>query len=511
MTSSHTTIKNTFNLAKTLVWPVVIGLAVNLVTSIIAYFHEPHPIHDLWKFLEAMTDSLWISFVAALASFIFVSLRLLHDWRDEFVSAHYSGLYKLASDSNVSIKLKELESIVASGIYKNSPLRSIVLEYMINSIGAMTQNGFAIADSRVDTYVGFISELARRSERVAMTCVVRPYWFVVDAIQGVALAPYIDNSEEYGKGEHLRCFKRKLTGNTQYQRCLIVDESMLAEIMLSAVIDLRGQEAALPDCPYCCGDTVKVNCPFHGARKDFCRADNFQDVPEISWFAEDVNKARGVKLIYTLVSSSWRASCSELDDRVFATSGELNVDLRFTFTSLEIGTMRLYWGEAARKLADINKFNVKVHAETGKEDLSGHKFYNNLCDCVKNESIAPKMIDHLKNLREGVRENFTIKNVAGLGSPEAPKLREYLCDGNDIMQKFLVECVDYLDRELQTNSPLQVYKSLVASYDIIKSAPLVAYVVSLDPIDPRYPVRIARWRINWHGDKGYKGILNASG
>jgi hypothetical protein len=366
------------------------------------------------------------------------------------------------------------------------------------------QNGFAVADSRVDSYVGFISDLARRSDHVATTCVVRPYWFVVDEIQEVALPPFVNKNDEYGKGEHLRCFESSIFKRHRYQRCLIVDELMLADVLLSAMIDVTGTSAKTDDCPCCQGPSINRDCPFHGRR--YPLADPITDVPEIWWFSEQVNKERGVTLIYTFVGSAWRDSRDELQDRVFASSDGLNLDLRFTFTSLERGTMRLRWADEARHLAKIEKFSISINPETGDNDKHGHKFYQTFAACMGNKSANEAMIRSVQALHNGVQEHFTTTNVSNIGSSDKVTLQNYLGSGSPAMQQFILRCIDKLSVDLKSGREIAtIYGDLVRWYNDVQSVSRIAHVVALDLKQPLQPVRVARWDQNW------KGILNAPG
>lgn len=485
-------------LAKSIWKPIISGLLTGIIWTLIQVLTKAPEATTISVIFNKMGDKLVLSLVVGFATFISMSWKLLHEWKSDFMAAYYSGFFRLG-DHCTSNKLKDLEVNVIDVTKKKSKLRSVILEYIICSMEAMGQNGFAIADSGVDAYVGFISELANKSDRVAMTCVVRPYWFVVDAIQGCTLAPFRNGKDAYGKGEHLRCFSKRENNPPDYQRCLIVDEIMLAEILLSAHVDLRGFKMDHEQCPCCQGNKINNNCAFHGKRTEI-DPENTDNLPEISWFSKEVNENRGIKLIYTRIDGDSRASLGEFEDRVFATSSELSIDLRFSFTNLEQGTMRLKWGDNARKLATIEKFNLRVNPEDGKEDRAkGHKFYDKFFLCLNN-GMKKKVIEHLEVLKNAVEQHFTTEKVACLSSAEADTLRRHLCNGDGSMKKFIIDSINELIKNLTHSEDIKsFYKNLVDQYLSIGSSPLITYIITLDSANPQFPIRTAQRDRNWNG------------
>jgi len=490
-----------------LLWPPLWGILTDVIWTAIPYLLRFK--QGTWpEFRADVINNLPYGFAGALISFVLLSWDELLSWRGALVSSCYRGFYRFLPQTGMADNLLDIEEAITSATGRKSRLRPVVLEYVMRSMEELGQNGFAVADAVVDSYVGFISDLVRNSDHVSTTCIVRPYWFVVDEIQGVALPPFVNGDAKFGKGEHLRCFEAGKLDVVRDQRCLIVDELMLAEVLVSALIDLAGTNLSARDCPFCYAPANRQRCPFHSDRSKFAgNVPRISDVPEIAWFAEEVNRKRGVNLIYTFVSSAWRASCEELQDRVFASSKELALDLRFNFTSLERGIMRLHWADRARPLATIKRFTIKIDAETGADsEANGHKFYQTFATCIEHKTANSLLHRHLESLSDNVEEHFTPVNVAAIASTERQTLQTYLCSGSAKMKELIIKCISDLSAELKSDPSISAtYRRLVDKYGALGSESRIAYVVTLDTGQPLQPVRVAQW------DKNWKGILSAQG
>lgn len=384
-----------------------------------------------------------------------------------------------------------------------SPLRGVLLDFIVRSLASIGKNGFAMVDAKVDTYVKFIAETVQKANQVVMTCVVRPYWFVVDEIRDVSLPPY-KGFGEYGKGEHLRFFRNK---SAHYQRWLIVDEHMLAEIFLSVYIDKYFVENVVKGCPVCkaCTSDKSVSCPFHDNR---IQDGSIDEVPEIWWFKREVNEKKNVELIYTLVRADDRKVHTELDDRVYVSNPQPPLDIRFNFTNLESGILRIRWGNKAQKLSriTISTSDVYVNPETGNQIGKQHRFFKSFQSVLtaprEAEQLKRKIKEYLElleNQLEKQGEKVDSKNsqfTSNIGRIAGEHIRKCLAEGDDNFRDFIVKAIKELISALETKNLLQIYSELIEFYkrgDI----PKIAYVVTHDPLHPDYPLRVAMWEENW--------------
>ena len=502
-------IEKTQGLVKAVFWPVSSGLMLFIIISLYKIIFSNSQIDFIDQFIIVMTDDLWLGFVVALVVFISRTWLWLESMKVDLVTAHFGGMYRLISDLTHANALKNLETIITTVTGNKTKFRGVILDYVLHSMESHVGNGFPVVDSCVDAYIKFITELALKGNWIASTCVVRPDWFVVDEIQGVTLAPFVDESNEYGKGEPLRCFKKSLIRrNSERQRCLIVDEQMIAEVFLSANIDIKGVSLSGTDCPYCFGSLLNPECPFHGnnARKKISES-SITDIPEIQWFSKEVNNGRGVKLIYTVVKEEMKSSIPDLDDRVYATTNDgFRVELRFSFTSHEQGILRLFWDDAVLPLVKITKFNERIDPKTGKSDIfKGHKFYTCFSECLKREDLKDSVILHLQCYQEQIKKYFTKSNINRMPGANTAIVKNYLCNGSTGMKNHLLESTENLIQEIKLHSLCSLYIGFISKYKEIRSFPNVAYIVTYDSVTPEYPVRIARRKENW------KGICHAKG
>ena len=415
---------------------------------------------------------------------------------EEFLSKHgntiaetyYRGFYMLLSDDNAREGFENLEKRFHDAIAVESPLRGVLLDFVVSSLASIGKNGFIMVDAKVDSYVKYIAETVQKAEKAVMTCVVRPYWFVVDAIRGISLPPYKHELDEYGKGEHLKFFNRE---GFDYQRWLIVDEHILAEMLLSAYIDrYLVENVGREECPVCnaCDTYNSLECPFHGNRIDMCDID---DIPEIWWFKKAVNAERGVKLIYTLLRVDRRAIYEELEDRVFIFP-QPNLDIRFSFSNLESGILRIRWGEEAQPLAWVRKFHMRLDPLTGEQHDRGHRFYECFREVLKDD-LKDGIKKHLELLESLVVTYFDPASINRIEAPDALERGKLLA----APVKALIDlAIKQLVSDLDKSELSAIYDSLITFYKG-EGIPLVAYVVTYDPLHAEYPVRIARWKSNW--------------
>lgn len=501
-------------LFRTILWPVFAGLVVEIISTTVEVLRSP-PDGGLTfsYFATEMLEEIWVGLIVALVVFIWQCWAWLQDMKVDLLNAHLVGMYRLVEkadeekgEGEKAEGFKKLEDLITKTTRRDSGFRGMILDYVLKSMQEQASTGFAIVDQSVDTYVRYITDLVNKSDSVSATCVVRPYWFVTEGIPQVALPPHIPDRKKFGKSEHLACFKKPLLpSSSKWQRILIVDEAMVADVLLTAAIDIKGSELSSSDCPFCNGKVVKDDCAFHGKKVRKTVKSYGEDVPEIGWFSDQVNKGRGVDLIYTVVAKYGMPPLRELDDRVYAQCDGEGVDLRFEFTSHEKGAMRLFWGgSGVVPLEHIRWFNQKVCPKSGNQDANGHKFYKNFADCLNKDGLREGMLLHLKTLKGAVDRHFNQTNVTATpGEDSAVFIKRHLCSGSYAFKAFVEGCIDELMTQVRTESLADIYKNQVTHYATKKSVPQLAYAITMDIGEQRYPIRVARVDENW------KGICNA--
>lgn len=373
--------------------------------------------------------------------------------------------------------------------------------------GSTGSGGINIVDASVSDYVQFIGMVVERSKDIRMTCTVRPYWFVTDGIQGVSLPPYIPSNNEYGKAEHLRFFSKQ--ADRSYVRYLVVDEHMLAEMLLTVWIDMKH----ISSCNYQSGSPCKI-CGRKGSGSGTQGDENI--LPEIQWFRQEVNEGRGVSLYYTFVRRSQYAvhvggKDAPLADRVYA--HDLEMDVRFTFTSLEEGILRFRsnkkggcqgllkleqrnFNQQVRGMADVATDKLKV--TDGQDDPNnGHKFYRTfralLVHALDLPEVRQEMCRHLEYLKALVEHSKSpsgsvysslgfasandYNNFADLVCGAAEELEKNLCPTQPQQQSIADQIIQCVEDHFKKNCIPERVWVVVPEY--------------------QSPVRKATWRDNW--------------
>jgi hypothetical protein len=452
------------------------------------------------QFYQGLISNISWGFLTGLSAFLVIFTRNirndLYKWREEIIQTYYKGFHALLS-SGTKENFEALERLLSMGA-SHSRLRGVTYDFIISSLASIGKNGFVMVDATVSDYVKYIKEVVGKSNQIAMICVVRPYWFVVDQIQGVTLPPYIQNRDEFGKGEHLKYFGKD--PSSRAKRYLVVDEYMIAEMLLTTYIDkyILGTGR----CPIC---NSGATCYIHNERIDL--GDTINDIPEIFWFKKEVNENMKVTLSYTLIRHIRRKVHEELDDRVYVLSPTPGIEIRFEFTNLEKGILRIRWGDQAVQLAWIDRFGVRVNPITGQEDPNyGHTFYNTFRDVLNRDDIDIKgeVKRYLELLKREVEEYFNANNVQGIHGMYSDEIKRLLVMGRDDFREIILNAIESLCTDLNSRHLLEINDNLVNFYRQNGIAK-VAYIVTYDPAKPKYPVRVARWKFNW------EGILNAPG
>jgi hypothetical protein len=426
----------------------------------------------------------------------------LSKFQNVIATTYYKGFYTLLSNNK---DFEKLEKGFSDASGADSPLKGVLLDFIVSSLASIGRNGFTMVDAGVDVYVKYISQVVEKCNDIRMTCVVRPYWFVVDEIGDVTLPPYKKEQDKYGKGEHLRFFEKN---NGKYQRIIIVDEPMLAEMFLTAYIDKYFVEKVNMKCPLCMSHNDV--CPFHNDSNRISISD-IDDIPEIYWFKKYVNEERGVDLIYTLIRAERRKRHRELDDRIYVENPALPLDIRFNFINLEKGILKITWGESeCQRLVRINIEQDKAFREVdplaGTREQIKHKFYKHFKYIIKDE-LRVKMIGHLRLLQEQLEKleqpgkGFSM-NVKDKISDAT--VRNLYADGDQRFHEEIIKATKELIKVIinKDKSLLSIYEDLIKHNK--NTIPKVAYVVTYDPLHLEWPLRVARWEFNW------KGILNAA-
>ena len=193
----------------------------------------------------------------------------------------------------------------------------------------------------------------------SVTCVVRPYWFLIDGIDNVTLPPYYTKDEygKSGKAEHLSLLSRKGSDFTvsKCQRILIIDEIIAAEILLIGYIDkkLCGSNNTIPSITrLSMKEILKEFYPKHHwcIQWLYNLTCSISDIPEIEWFNK-IHEDQKVDLIYTFVKRESRHNFPEFEDKLYLSNPkypDIVLEILFEFTNLERGTLRINWGKRIR-------------------------------------------------------------------------------------------------------------------------------------------------------------------
>lgn len=459
--------------------------------------HVPHLSEPLWG-LACYATTLFVRKTLSLPTEL-----ASHVTRLEGVvgRAFYTGFYTLSAGDPLRDKFRKLDESLADPKISGD-IRNIVFGFLAQSVAHVGESGLAMVDVEVSEYVQFLERLLIIPNQVVRaTCVVRPYWFVTPFVDKVSLAPA-------EKADHLISFRDYQSTPTLPMRLAVYDERAIVDILLTGFIDREVCHKEESNCPSC--NAIKHSggkCPLHDARVPF----RSEQIPEIRWFEEDVNKVseKHVNLKYTRVRHEGRNVLSALEDRVFMqpNSNSVRIDLRFAFTNLSRGILWLRWGDKAQNFEDFkstregmlslvcarNENHVPEQTHTiyekfwmrdpNKNCLLGAKgFTSDASRTVMRDYLRAVLKIHVESKFEDGRDKINDSFQANM-----------LSDG---MRAIVIAAIDKLENEIKEKSLRQIYGELVDHYKEYNE-PSAAYVVSYDTSHPDVPIVVAKWKENW--------------
>ncbi|MEM3104369.1 MAG: hypothetical protein QXD69_02565 [Candidatus Bathyarchaeia archaeon] len=419
--------------------------------------------------------------------------RALDQHENTVANSFYRGFYVLCSDKALRQELEKFDSALADTAI-GGELRDLVFGFMARSIAMLGKSGLAMVNVSVKEYVNLLKRvLALPDLTFRATCTVRPYWFMTDGIPQICLNP----SE---KAAHLPYFNNQRNP----LRIAVFDETMIAEILLTSLIERKIYETDKENCPVC--QKVEGDCPIHKERSPYNTSTSSQ-IPEITWFEGQVNN--NVQLLYTHVHTSFKESCSELEDRVYITDNRnLKMDIRFNFTNLSTGIVWLRWGDKAQDFPepiDSSSSNVR-HLNIGSEQVSSpsrsHALYNVFWDPSRRRNclLHTARFDcsaikvHLGMLNQLVAQYFNEQTCRELISDV--EYRNLLAEGHKDFKVLITGAINDLMNTLDKGGIYECYKQSVEWY-AKNGQSEIAYVVTYDKKQPNCPVRLAQWKKNW--------------
>lgn len=395
-------------------------------------------------------------------------------------SAFYNGFFSLLSGGKIQEGVKLLENSLGQAITSNYIGRSVIFNFMIDSISKIGESGFAMTHASVGDYVNYISRVLKDTKiNVTATCVVRPYWFMTDEIRVtkargpelIVLAPCYTDYHRFGKAEHLPLF---LGGknNVKYQRILVVDENMIAEVFLTGYID----------------KVIATEEKFSSFRTQTFEVKQLSDIWEIEWFRKEINE--GVDLKYTFLpgDSKVKGEVKELEDRIYGyKNSELKLEIRFQFTNLESGNFSIRWGDQTIPLEFISGKEYQYMERT-------HSIYEKFIDLlrVNRPELKQNMLTFLGYLNILTQRYFS----HALLSITDTDLNKLIGPQNKDLQRLIEQSINSLTNDFEKKEICAIYDDLVQSYKD-SGVPKRAYIITYDKGHPELPVRVAHWEKNW--------------
>jgi len=297
--------------------------------------------------------------------------------------------------------------------------------------------------------------------KVYATCLVRPFWFMLDGLERIKEETKYNVMDFRKRAEHLKYFE-KSTNILEIKRILILKATDIANIMITACIDLMLADSK-----------IKIK---RSRRR-------LPDIPEISWFHQKVNTKRGVNLIY-IFDDATSDILKEIQDRtVIVEDDGRSYFIKFSFTDgtgLTKGNLELGLKE---KETFISWFELASHSQMGMT--------NNFSDLLANLSNSQQ-----KNIKEQCNliltklvnlENTYIDSLSGIDETKKVFLREIM---NTISSKGTTNFC-YLSEKKSLD---QWYKTIKDDFKRRGFLPIAAI---LDENDKIFPMKIASWKDNW--------------
>lgn len=460
--------------------PILIGLGVALVTDLLFGLAEGEGAWSglrsglPWAFLAGLVGTWlmeilyfdpkrWKKFENGVLDF---ERRVL----DRIAKSAYTGFFTLLTGIKGDLKdsLQTLDAALERLLFGDAHSRSVILDFLIDCLSRMAENGFVARDATVGDYVKYISKSVVIPEaRVFATCVVRPFWFVTDSMsisagKQIVLEPKIDGDVKYGKGEHLKHFQADQNG--RFRRLLVLSDELIAEMLLTACID-EGRNF----------DDVIPRNPITG-------------IPEIDWFSIDVNQEKNVNLYYVYKNhENLKAILEALGDRVLVSSPlsdtEFNLSVQFEFTNLETGTMVLSWGKQIKPECLSLEPSTKLGYTRG--------IYQDFASFLANSEFARDgMKRHLEKLND-LTKIFFVQHISNIDQADT---KQILQEHEGIIFEAFRKLLELLNSSQRIHD---IYQNLLQHYQRQQSFPKKAVIVTLDNRYSQYPVRTADWKGHW--------------
>ena len=422
--------------------------------------------------------------------------KSLQDFENKIGQSFYQGFHSLLAGSETRTNLESFQNNIMTATDFDSTMKIQVIDFIINSIANIGKNGFAMIDANVSQYVGFIKNCMMNihNKDVSVICAVRPFWFLTDQAtfgddengREIVLQPTKKDDIDNGKSDHLPFLvsKPNRNQNIRCQRIQIINERILAEILVTAFMDLKFYES----------DEEKKYVKLINRDKTF--SENVDDVFEIYWFKNFMNEE--CNYWYTFIKNTDTLNKEELTDSVtFISNNEFLLSVQFQFLNLEKGISRIKWGNA-NYIPFINS-----EEESYRIERFGYDLYKNMDLVFENTSIYD---DNVKNsilnyftlLQDLIEDNFNEANVMKTysGNAQHAYCRKLLFNGKQQFKKRVIQIIDDLKSSINDIGIIEVYQQLKKHFKT-NGVPEVFYSITYDTKHVEYPIRIVSWKKNW--------------
>lgn len=237
--------------------------------------------------------------------------------------------------------------------------RALAFDFAIDSFQKILSKGFIIFEDNVNKYVDFLIKGIYSSKNyILATCVVRPFWFLVEPERNGS--GHITKIGFEHRGSHLKIFRDEAT-KAKKIRIVILDQREIICILNDALKNLSIASTKIPLNPH------------------------VSDIPEIEWFVKDVNNhPDGIKLFWAIKPSN--GLLKDIGDRMIF-DGEVSLQFNFINEATAIGHTILSWKSIidTNILDETNKFmnNINNFRKNTNYDCFRQLIFKSFFDLLK--------------------------------------------------------------------------------------------------------------------------------
>lgn len=257
--------------------------------------------------------------------------KIMHSYPQKLLAKEREGEKSIEDAFRELVKLKDK--------------RGMAFDFAIDSFQKVLSTGFVIFEGDVSKYVSFlVNGIHLSKDYIFATCVVRPFWFLIDPIPDEAGKTVKIGFEK--RATHLKHFRDEAT-KAKKVRIIVLDLIEIALILNDALRNLK-----IPNSP----KSLKTQ---------------LSDIPEIEWFTREANMTPNkIELFWAIKPAS--GLLEEMGD-IMIFDGDVALSFKFVNETEAYGHTILSWKSVISPLIlkNITQFMRKIDKFKKEEQIKG--------------------------------------------------------------------------------------------------------------------------------------------